>query len=142
MDFADRLGRDRATFEPTAIDPLLDGDMRFRFELEIALLRVSAVVVLEGALDVDGVCIVPFDQVAVVAVHRPHEIGERCQQAVGQGAPEPGALLRQLEGKIGQRDAVSRAVADQQRLHQGDRFAPVFGRTNVRFITRCFLGHR
>ena len=69
-----------------------------------------------------------FDQVAVVAVHRSHEIGERRQQAFGQRAPEAGALLRQLQGEIGQGGALARAFADQQRLHQADRFTPVFGR--------------
>ena len=70
---------ERAAFEAAAIDPSLDGDMRFRFELEVAFFRVLAVVVLERALDIDRVSVMPLDQVAVVAVHRPHEIGERGQ---------------------------------------------------------------
>ena len=75
-------------------------DMRFGFELEVAFFGVLAVVALEGALDIDRVGVVAFDQVAVVAVHRPHEIGERGQQALRQGAPEAGALLRQLQREI------------------------------------------
>ena len=58
------------------------------------------------ALDVDGVCIVPFDQIAVVAIHRAHEVGERGQKAFGQRAPESGALLRQLQREVGKVGAV------------------------------------
>ncbi len=76
MDFADGVRRDGAALETAAVDPLLDRDVRFGLELEVALLAVLAVVVLEGALDIDRVRVVPFDQVAVVAVHRAHEIGE------------------------------------------------------------------
>ena len=66
--------------------------MRFGFQLEVAFFVVGAVIALEGALDIDGVCIVPFDQVAVVAIHRAHEIGERGQKAFGERAPKAGAL--------------------------------------------------
>ena len=69
----------------------------------------------------------PFDQVAVVAVHRAHEIGEGGQQAFGQGPAKAGALLRQLQGEIGQGSPLARAFADQQRLHQADGFTPIFG---------------
>jgi hypothetical protein len=74
--------------------------MRPGFQLEIALFGVLTVVAFEGALDVDRVGVVALDQIAVVAVHRLHEIGERGQQAAGQGAPESGALLRQLQREI------------------------------------------
>ena len=84
---------------PPRVDPVLDVDMRFGFQLQVAFVGVLAVVALEGPFDVDRVGVVAFDQVAVVAVHRPHEIGERGQQVSG-GAPEAGALLRQLQRKI------------------------------------------
>ena len=74
--------------------------MRLGFQLEVALFGVLAVVALEGAFDIDRVGVVAFDEVAVVAVHRPHEIGERSQQALRQGAPESRALLRQLQREI------------------------------------------
>ena len=90
-----------AAFQAAVVDPVLDVDMRFGLQLEVAFFGVLAVVALEGALDIDRVGVVPFDQVAVVAVHRPHEIGERGQQAFGQGAAEAGALLRQLQREIG-----------------------------------------
>lgn len=53
----------------STIDPALDRDMRSRLKLKIALLGVMAVVALERALDVDRMGLVPFDQVAVIAVH-------------------------------------------------------------------------
>ena len=96
VDVRDCVGSDAAAFEASGVDPALDVDMRFGFQLEVALFGVLAVVALEGALDVDRVGVVAFNQVAVVAVHRAHEIGERGQQAFRQGAPEAGALLRQL----------------------------------------------
>ncbi len=81
-----------AAFQAALIDPSLDRDVRFRFELEVALPRVLAVVILERALDIDRMSVMPFDQVAVVAVHRPHQIGERGQQAFGQGAAKSSTL--------------------------------------------------
>ena len=91
VDFADGVRRDGAPFQAALVDPSLDGDMGFGLELEIALLRIVAVIVLERALDIDRVSVVAFDQVAVVAVHRPHEIGERGQHALRQAAAEAGA---------------------------------------------------
>ena len=44
--------------------------MRLGFELKVPLLRIDAIVVPHRALDVDGMGAVPFDEVAVVAVHR------------------------------------------------------------------------
>ena len=100
VDLCDRVGSDAAAFEASGVDPALDVDMRFGFQLEVAFFGVLTVVALEGALDLDRVGVVAFDQIAVVAVHRPHEIGERGQQALRQGAPESGALLRQLQREI------------------------------------------
>ena len=77
MDFADAFGRDGAALQTSIINPFLNGDMRFRLKLEVAFGGVLAVVVFQGALDVDRVGVVSFNKVAVVAVHRPHEIGER-----------------------------------------------------------------
>jgi hypothetical protein len=62
-----------------------------------------------------------------VAVHRPYEIGERGQQAFGQGAAEAGALLRQIEGQIGQSGAMARPFA----------FGHFFGR----FFVLFYLAH-
>ena len=103
MDFPDAIACDRAPLQAATVDPFLDGDMRFRFELQIALVGILAVVVLQRALDIDRVSVVPFDQVAVVAVHRAHQIGKRGQQALRQATSKPGGLLRQIQGKVCQR---------------------------------------
>jgi hypothetical protein len=55
------------------------------------------------------VSVVPFDQVAVVAVHCPHQIGKGGQQALRQAAPKPGRLLRQFQGEIRQLSATTGA---------------------------------
>src|SRR5437588_8613448 len=68
MDFTDAVTRDRAPSQAAAVNPFLDGDMCFRFELKIAFAGVIAIIVFESALDVDGMSVVPFNQVAVVAV--------------------------------------------------------------------------
>jgi hypothetical protein len=43
--------------------------MRLGFELEISILRISAVVVRKRPLNVDGMGVMPLDQIAVVAIH-------------------------------------------------------------------------
>lgn len=69
--------KSKSTFEHAAVDPLLHGNVRLGFELEIALACILAIVILERALDVDRVCIVAFDEVGIVAVHRPHQVGKQ-----------------------------------------------------------------
>ena len=102
--------------------------MSLRFELEIALLGVAAVVALERALNVDRVRVVPLDQVAVIAVHRAHERCQRGQQACRQRPAEAGAALGQFEREIGQFGPMARPLAQDERLHQGDALASVLCR--------------
>ena len=80
-------------FNTTPVNPLLNGNMSFRFELQVALARVLAVVVLDRALYVDGMCIVPFDQVAVITIHGTHQVGERATDAFGQTPPQSNCPL-------------------------------------------------
>ena len=68
---------------------------------EVALLGVLTVVALERPLDIDGMDVVAFNQVAVIAVHRPHEIGERGEEAFRERAAQPGAFGRQFQCEIG-----------------------------------------
>jgi hypothetical protein len=75
--------------------------MRCRLALEVALGGILAVIVLEGALDVDRVGVVSFNKVAVVAVHCPHEIGERGEQAGREAAAEAGGFLGKVEREVG-----------------------------------------
>ena len=84
------LGGDCAALQAAIVNPFLNGDMRFRLKLEVALGGILAVLVFEGALDVDRVGVVSFNKVAVVAVHRPHEIGEGGQQTGWQAAAKAG----------------------------------------------------
>jgi hypothetical protein len=61
MNLADAIGSDGAGFQAAIIDPLLNSYVRFCFELEVSLFGVLTVFAVEGALDVDRMCIVPFD---------------------------------------------------------------------------------
>ena len=128
-----------AAVKPAVVDPLLDGDMRPGFKLQIALFGIVAVVVLEGALDIDRVGVVPLDQVAVVAVHRPHEIGERGHHAVWEALPEarPRAAPVRPQGRsVAVRPG---AFAHEQRFHQADGFTSISAAFNVRFHVLFFL---
>ena len=95
------------------------------FELKIALAGIGAVIVPQRALDLDRVRVVALDQVAVVAVHGPHEIGQRGEHALRQAAAKARRLAGQLHREVRQPGAVWRALAHDQRLHQGHRFAAV-----------------
>ena len=61
MDFADGVRCENAACESAAVDPFLDFDMRPSFQLKVPLLRIPALVALEGALHIDGVRVVTFD---------------------------------------------------------------------------------
>jgi hypothetical protein len=59
----------------------------------------------------------------------------------GRERRKPGGPLREVEGEVGQARAVAGGFADQQRLHQGRRLAPIFGRFYVLFNVRFMLSH-
>ena len=136
MDFANAIAGEDASRQAAGVDPSLNLDMRLGLALEIALVRVGAIVVLERALDIDGVSVVSFDEIAVVAVHRPDEMGERRQQAARQAAAKACGFLRELKRQVGQLGTMAGALLDNERLHQGDLFAPIFRRFDVRFDVR------
>jgi hypothetical protein len=75
MQFDDRRRRDWRFRHAIFIDPFLNGDMCLGLKLEVSLSRIGAVVALHRAFDVDRMGVMPLDEIAVVAVHRPHEIG-------------------------------------------------------------------
>ena len=149
MDFADAVMGDGASVEVTVINPFLDGDVGLGFELEVPLAFILAVVVLQGAFDVDRVCVVPLDQVAVIAVHRAHEIGQRRGDAVRQASAESRRACRQVDGKVGEFAPLWRVLGDHEGFHHGDGLASVFGlclvlvrynvRSCVRFDVRKYL---
>jgi hypothetical protein len=114
MYFANALADDRAFRQAAAVDPLLHRDVRFRFELKITLAGILAVVVFQGAFDIDQMSVVTFDQVAVVAVHRPDKIGNRGQQALEQTPAKSAGFLRQLQGKVRECATMTVTFADEQ----------------------------
>ena len=130
-----------ASCQSAGIYPRVNRKLRCRFALQIAFCRFGAVVVLQCTLDIDGVSVVALYQVAVIAVHRPDQIGEGAHNAPRQAVPEAGSAAGQFDGKVRQGRAVSAMLADQQWFHQADRFPPVdnlvyFGRFFVRYHIR------
>jgi hypothetical protein len=66
------------------VNPSLDFDMGFCFELEIPLLRVFSEIVIERAFNIHWMSIMALDEVAVVAVHRTDEVRQRFSQSFRQ----------------------------------------------------------
>src|SRR3569623_628696 len=93
MEFCDALGADGLSDgQPALVDPLLDRHVSFGFDRKIPLLPVLAAVVREGAFDVDGMRVVAFDEVGVVAVRHAHQAGKRYLHGSRKAAAEPGRL--------------------------------------------------
>jgi len=46
-------------------------------KLKVPLIGICAVVFLEGTLDIHGVCVVPLNEVALIADHGAYQGGER-----------------------------------------------------------------
>ena len=100
VDFNDAVDRGGATSKPTPINPFLDGNMGLGLELQITLLGVCAVILFEGTLNIDGMRIMPFDEIAVIAIHCPNQLGQRRHDAIRQAAAEAARRLRQLKGQV------------------------------------------
>ena len=79
------------------INPSLNLDMCPCFKLQVSLSRVSAVVVLERPLDIYGVGVVAFDQVAVIAIHRTYKVGQRCQHPLWETPAKARRPRRELD---------------------------------------------
>ncbi len=62
-----------------AINPLLNSYMGLSLKLQVSLLRVGAVVTFERLFYIDRVGVMPLYEVAVVAIHRTHEISKGGQ---------------------------------------------------------------
>jgi len=60
------------------------------------------------------------------------------QQGRGQAAAEARGLLGEVEREVGKRPPMARAFRDQERLHQGNKLAPVF-RFDVRIHVRIHV---
>ena len=66
---------------------------------------------------------------------RQEKTSERGEHTHGQAAAEALRLARQFDRKVGKPGAMSRALAHDKRLHQGNRFAEI-RRYAVRFNVR------
>lgn len=114
--------------------------MRLGFELQVALTWIVAVVVLQRPLDIDRVCDVPFDKVALVTVHFAHQVGKRCPHTLGQAAPESGGSCGQFKAQVGKLPAMTGALGNYERLHESWSLLPIYDHSNVRFNVRFHLG--
>ena len=128
MDLTDSLTARRPSPQAPLIDPSLHGDMRLRFQLQITVSGIGEIIVLQSAFDIDGVRVMPFDEIAVVAVHGPHQAGKRPEHAFGQAPPKSRRFLRQFQGQIGQSRPMARRFPDAHRLHQRNHFFPISDR--------------
>ena len=122
MQFDEPTERRGTALGPTLVNPFLHRDMRLRLELEVAPLRIAAVIALQGALDIDRMGIVALDQVAVIAVHRPDELRQRGLYPLGQAAAQARGARSELHGQIRDPASMPGAFRDQQRFHQGRAF--------------------
>lgn len=128
MNFAQTFRRNRATAKIPRIKPLLHRYVSLSFELKVAFMSIRAIIVFQGTFDIDGMSIVTFDEIAVIAVHRSHEISERRANARSETAAETRSFASKVNRQIGQRASVGRAFRDEQGLHLGDAFASVCDR--------------
>ena len=78
------------SIDATFVDPCLHGNMRLGLQLQITLLRITAVIIFQRAFDIHRVGMMTFDQVAVVAIHRPDQCGQGVCDGCRQGSMESG----------------------------------------------------
>ena len=77
VDFEESVERGRRIAQTAAVEPGLHLDVRDGLQLQIPLLRIVPVVPRQRSLDVHGMRVVPLDEIAVVAVHRAHDVRQR-----------------------------------------------------------------
>ena len=136
MDFTKRIAGMRAPRDTARIDPLLDCYMGTGFELEVALLRIVAEVVPERPLDIDRMGIMPFDQIAVIAIHGANESGQGRADTGGQAAAKRRRLGGEFDRQVLGRSETRRPFANFHRLHQINGFTAIFDHLDVRFRVR------
>jgi hypothetical protein len=108
---------------------------------KIAPVRIGAVVVLQRALDIEWVRVTPLDQIAVIAIHCPHEVGKGRAHPSGQAAPEAGAFCCEVERQIDEGTAMPGLFCEQHRAHEAHRLPAIEDRFHVRFYVdaRSFM---
>jgi hypothetical protein len=96
-------------------------------KLKDSLPGIRAVITLERALDIHRMRVVTLDEIAVIAIHDPHQIGERPYDALGEAPPESGETPGKIDHEIVETRAMARPLADEQGLHQRHILAPISG---------------
>ncbi|OBX18656.1 hypothetical protein A9995_11955 [Erythrobacter sp. QSSC1-22B] len=86
--------------EPAFIDPLLHLDVCACFKLEVALNGVVTKVIAKRSLNIDRMSVMSFDEVAVIAIHSPNEVGQCSANALGKAATKGSCLRSKINGKI------------------------------------------
>ena len=122
MDFANRFDCHAVPGQAATVDPFLNGDMRFCFELQVALAGIAAVVILQRAFNVakhirSSTNIqrgsISVGSVAVDLAEKIFEsLGEREVMIIGAG--DTGVLRRDLT--IGSSEIGARALEGGRRL--------------------------
>ena len=74
------------------------------------------------------------DQIAVVAIHRAHEIGEGGNNSRWQTATEASRFPCEVHREVGKLSAMPGTFGDKQGFHQRDGFASIRDRNKVRFF--------
>ena len=68
----------------------------------------------------------PFDKIAVIAIHGANEAGQGGADTCGQAAAKRRCLGGEFDRQILDRSEARRPLADFHRLHQVDGFAAIF----------------
>ncbi len=126
MQFDHHGRRGRRVRHPTFVDPSLHSDVRQRLLLKVALLGIGAVVVGSRPLDIDRVRIMPFDEVAVVAVHRTHQVSERARNWLGEAGAKSGRRFRQFQRQVVEPLTHGRRFRYRERFKKPNLFPIVF----------------
>ncbi len=94
MDFQNGLGGCRAWRKAAFVNPALHFDMGNRFLLKVAGLWIRTLLPEERPLDFDGVGVMPFNEIGIIAIHFAHEFGEGLDKPLRQAAAKFGGALR------------------------------------------------
>jgi hypothetical protein len=77
VNFTDALWSEGpASRKAAAVDRLLDGDASFGLQLNASHAGILTVIVLQRLFDIGRMGVMALDQIGVVAVHRPNQLGQ------------------------------------------------------------------
>ena len=96
-----------------------------RLDLEVASFLVFIEVAGKRAFDIPGPGVMALDEIAVVAVHQAHEIGEVSGRGGMQSGAEGGACRRECRDRVGN---LFRRLLQPGRFDPRWRFNDVVGR--------------